>query len=151
MASLNKVMLIGNLGKDPETRHFDGGGMLVKFPLATTETYKNRQGEKVSHTEWHNIVVSKKGLTEICDRYLKKGMRIFAEGRIRTRQWEDNGVMRYMQEVNLDNMVMMGNPTAENQVGGGQSSASPDPMPRPEDTPIASPAGNRPEEDDLPF
>jgi single-strand DNA-binding protein len=153
MASINKVMLIGNLGKDPETRHFEGGGMLVKFPIATTETYKNRQGERVSHTEWHNIVVSKKGLTDICDRYLKKGMQVFVEGKIRTRQWEDNGITRYMQEINIDNMVMMSGSTNPADAQEAKPTYGQAGMARPEDSPVNAPAPATPgtEDDDLPF
>jgi single-strand DNA-binding protein len=107
MTSMNKAMLIGNLGKDPEKRVFENGGMLVRFPIATTESYTNKEGQKVTQTEWHNIVVGRKGLAEVCDKYLKKGQKIFIEGRIKTRQWEDNGITRYAQEIHADNMVMM--------------------------------------------
>jgi single-strand DNA-binding protein len=108
--SLNKVMLIGNLGKDPETRHFEGGGMLVKFPLATSETYTNRSGERVTQTEWHNIVVTRKGLADVCEKYLKKGHKVFLEGKLKTRSWQDDsGQNRYMTEVQIDNMTMLTN------------------------------------------
>ena len=103
-------MLIGNLGKDPETRHFEGGGMLVKFPLATSETYTNRNGERVTQTEWHNIFVSRKGLADVCDRYLKKGHKVFLEGKLKTRSWQDDsGQNRYMTEIQIDNMTMLTN------------------------------------------
>lgn len=101
-------MLIGNLGKDPEAKYFDGGGMLVKFPLATSETYTNRNGERVTQTEWHNVVISRKGLAEICEKYLKKGFKVYIEGRIKTRQWtDDSGNTRYMTEVTGDNMTIL--------------------------------------------
>lgn len=100
-------MLIGNLGKDPEVRTFENGGMLVKFPLATSETYNNREGQRVEQTEWHNIVVRNKGLADVCERYLRKGSKIFVEGRIRTRQWDDKGVTRYTTEIQMDNMTML--------------------------------------------
>lgn len=100
-------MLIGNLGKDPEVRTFENGGMLVKFPLATSETYTNREGQRVEQTEWHNIVVRNKGLADVCERYLRKGSKIFVEGRIRTRQWDDKGVTRYTTEIQMDNMTML--------------------------------------------
>jgi single-strand DNA-binding protein len=106
--SLNKVMLIGNLGKDPEVRTFEGGGKIVRFSIATTENYNNRQGEKVTHTEWHNISVGRTGLADICEKYLKKGHKIFAEGRLKTRSWDDqNGVTKYSTEIQLDNMTML--------------------------------------------
>ena len=99
MAGVNKVILIGNLGKDPEERHFEGGRVKVSFPLATSETYKNREGEKVEATEWHNIVLWNK-LGEIAAKYLHKGDKVFIEGKIRTRSWEDGGVKKYMTEIN---------------------------------------------------
>jgi len=106
--SLNKVLLIGNLGKDPETTHFEGGGIKVKFSLATSENYTNRNNEKVSQTEWHNIVVSRKGLAEVCEKYLKKGHKVFLEGRIRSRQWtDDSNQTRYITEILVDNMTML--------------------------------------------
>lgn len=106
--SLNKVLLIGNLGKDPETTHFEGGGIKVKFSLATSETYTNRNNEKVAQTEWHNIVVSRKGLAEVCEKYLKKGHKVFLEGRIRSRQWtDDSNQTRYISEITVDNMTML--------------------------------------------
>jgi single-strand DNA-binding protein len=109
--SLNKVMLIGNLGKDPEVKTFEGGNMLVRFPLATSETYTSRQtNEKVTTTEWHNIVL-RRGLAEIAEKYLKKGDKVFVEGRIKTRSWEDqNGDRRYTTEINGDNLTMLGSP-----------------------------------------
>jgi single-strand DNA-binding protein len=106
MSGVNKVILIGNLGKDPEERHFEGGRVKVSFPLATSETYKNREGEKVETTEWHNIVLWNK-LGEIAAKYLHKGDKVFIEGKIRTRSWEDAGVKKYMTEINADNMTML--------------------------------------------
>ena len=120
MSGVNKVILIGNLGKDPEERHFEGGRAKVSFPLATSETYKNREGEKVETTEWHNIVLWNK-LGEIAAKYLHKGDKVFIEGKIRTRSWEDGGVKKYMTEINADNMTMLsprkteGNPMSSNQ------------------------------------
>lgn len=121
--SLNKVMLIGNLGKDPETLHFDGGGMLVKFPVATSENYTNRNGDRVSHTEWHNIVVSRKGLADVCDRYLKKGFKVYLEGRIKTRKWTDEaGQNRYATEIVADSMTMLTNREDAQQMQERQNS-----------------------------
>jgi single-strand DNA-binding protein len=107
--SFNKVILIGNLGKDPETRTLESGAVMCRFPMATTETYKNRQsGEKTSHTEWHNIVLWR-GLAEVADKYLKKGSKILIEGKIRTRSWEDkeSGQMRYTTEILADQLQML--------------------------------------------
>jgi single-strand DNA-binding protein len=127
--SLNKVLLIGNLGKDPETTHFEGGGMKVKFSLATSETYTNRSGERVSQTEWHNIVVTRKGLADVCDRYLKKGHKVFLEGRIKSRSWnDDSGQTRYITEIQVDNMTMLTNrDEADRQTSSGYNAPSAQP------------------------
>lgn len=109
-ASLNKVILMGNLGKDPETRTLENGTVMCRFSIATTETFKNRQsGERTSHTEWHNIVLWR-GLAEVADKYLHKGDKVLIEGRIRSRSWEDkeSGQMRYTTEIIADQMQMMG-------------------------------------------
>lgn len=108
MAGVNKVILVGNLGKDPEVRHLDNGVAVANFSLATTENYKNKEGERVSQTEWHNIVLWR-GLAEVAEKYLKKGANIYIEGKIRTRKWEDkDGVTRYSTEILGDNMTMLG-------------------------------------------
>jgi len=108
-ASLNKVILMGNLGKNPETRTLESGTVMCRFSIATTETFKNRSGEKTSHTEWHNIVLWR-GLAEVASKYLNKGDKVLIEGRIRTRSWEDkeSGQMRYSTEILADQMQMMG-------------------------------------------
>jgi single-strand DNA-binding protein len=109
MASVNKVILIGNVGKDPEIRHLDNGTRIAKFSLATHETSKNREGEKVEQTEWHNIVILRDGLAEIAEKYLQKGKQIFVEGRIRTRNWEDKeGFKKSVTEIIADNFIMLG-------------------------------------------
>ncbi len=104
-------MLIGNLGKDPEVKTFEGGNMLVRFPLATSETYTSRQNnEKVTTTEWHNVVL-RRGLAEVAEKYLHKGDKVFIEGRIKTRSWEDQGgERRYTTEIHGDNLTMLGSP-----------------------------------------
>lgn len=110
-ASLNKVILMGNLGKDPETRTLESGAVMCRFSIATTETFKSRKsGERTSHTEWHNITLWR-GLAEIADKYLHKGDKVLIEGRIRTRSWEDkeSGQTRYTTEILADQMQMMGN------------------------------------------
>ena len=108
MAGINKVILVGNLGKDPEVRYLDSGVAVANFSLATTENYKNKQGERVSQTEWHNIVLWR-GLAEIAEKYLKKGSSVYIEGKIRTRKWEDKeGNNRYTTEILGDNMTMLG-------------------------------------------
>ena len=109
-ASMNKVILMGNLGKSPETRTLESGVVMCRFPIATSETYKNRKsGEKTSHTEWHNVVLWR-GLAEVAEKYLNKGDKILIEGRIRSRSWEDkeSGQMRFITEILADQMQMIG-------------------------------------------
>jgi single-strand DNA-binding protein len=104
---VNKVILIGNVGADPEAGTIGGGDMVANIRLATTERYKNKNGEKVEQTEWHNIVLWR-GLAEIVDKYVKKGMRLYIEGKIHTRSWEDkSGNKRYTTEIYADNMQML--------------------------------------------
>ena len=123
-ASLNKVILMGNLGKDPETRTLESGAVMCRFSIATTETYKNsKSGERTSHTEWHNITMWR-GLAEIADKYLHKGDKVLIEGKIRTRSWEDkeSGQTRYSTEILADQMQMMGsNKKQENQKNTDQA------------------------------
>ena len=108
MASLNKVMLIGNLGKDPEVRAMPSGVKVANFSIATTESYTDKNNQKVDKTEWHNIVMWR-GLAEVAEKYLKKGNQVFIEGKLTTRSWDDqNGVKKYMTEIVADNMVMLG-------------------------------------------
>lgn len=114
MAGVNKVILVGNLGKDPEVRHLESGVMVANFPLATTESYRDRNtGERRQVTEWHNIVLWR-GLAEISEKFLKKGNQIYVEGKLRTRSWQDQeGNTRYTTEVVADNMTMLGGRPAE--------------------------------------
>lgn len=109
-ASLNKVILMGNLGKDPVTRTLESGAVMCRFSIATTETFKNsKTGERTSHTEWHNITLWR-GFAEIADKYLHKGDKVLIEGKIRTRSWVDkeSGQTRYSTEILADQMQMMG-------------------------------------------
>lgn len=107
MSGVNKVILVGNLGRDPEVRYLEGGVAVAKFPLATSEIYKNRDGSKVEQTEWHNVVLWR-GLAETAEKFLRKGMTIYVEGKIRTRSWDDKeGNKKYATEIVADNMVML--------------------------------------------
>lgn len=109
--SVNKVILVGNVGKDPETRHLEGGNTVSKFSLATSEVYKNKEGEKITNTEWHNIVLWK-GLAEIAEKYVKKGSQLYIEGRIRTRSYTDqDNNTKYITEIIGDSMQMLGKRT----------------------------------------
>ena len=107
MAGVNKVILVGNLGKDPEVRHLEGGAVVANFPLATTESYKDKTGQRNEQTEWHNVVVWR-GLAEIAEKYLKKGMTIYIEGKLRTRSWDDKeGHKRYTTEIVGDTFTIL--------------------------------------------
>jgi len=108
MASINKVILIGNLGKDPEIRYMPNGDAVTNITLATTETWKDKTGEKQEKTEWHRITFYRK-LAEIVGEYLKKGRSVYVEGRLETRKWTDKaGVDRYTTEVIASDMKMLG-------------------------------------------
>jgi len=108
MTGVNKVILIGNLGKDPEIRHLDNGRAVANFSLATSENYKNREGEKVTTTEWHNIVLWTP-LAEIAEKYLNKGNQIYLEGKLTNRSYEDKeGNRKYITEVVGQNLTMLG-------------------------------------------
>ena len=103
MSGVNKVILVGNLGKDPEVRTFPNGGKVCNFPVATSETWRDRNsGEKQERTQWHNIAIFSEPLVNIAERFLKKGSKIFVEGQLETRKWQDNtGADRYSTEVVL--------------------------------------------------
>ncbi|MBN8701936.1 MAG: single-stranded DNA-binding protein [Bacteroidetes bacterium] len=121
MAGVNKVILVGNLGKDPEVRYLEGGTAVANFSLATTESYKDKTGKRVDQTEWHNVVAWR-GLAEVAEKYLRKGMQVFIEGKIRTRKWQDKeGKDRYTTEILADNLTILGK---KEDNGGGQASGS---------------------------
>jgi single-strand DNA-binding protein len=107
MSGINKVILVGNLGKDPEIRHLEGGISVAKFPLATSEVYKNKDGNRVETTEWHNVVMWR-GLADSAEKILKKGSLVFVEGKIRTRSYDDKeGNKRYITEIVADQMTLL--------------------------------------------
>lgn len=135
--TLNKVMLIGHLGDEVKLHHFDGGGIIGRFPLATNETYTNKQtNERVTNTEWHNIIVRNK-LGEICEKYLSKGDKVYIEGRLKTRKWTDkDGFDKYSTEVQAVEMKFI---TTKNKPESDNASPAPESPPK-ED-----------ENDDLPF
>jgi single-strand DNA-binding protein len=102
--SVNKVILIGNLGKDPEARNFQNGGKVVNLRLATTDTYKDREGNRQEKTEWHSVAIFNEKLGEIAEKYLRKGSKVYIEGKLETRKWQDQaGQERYSTEVTLRN------------------------------------------------
>jgi single-strand DNA-binding protein len=107
MASVNKVILVGNLGRDPEVRYMPNGEAVANFSIATTDNWKDKSGVKQEKTEWHNIVMYRR-LAEIAGEYLKKGRPVYVEGRLQTRKWEKDGVTRYTTEIVADQMQMLG-------------------------------------------
>jgi single-strand DNA-binding protein len=110
MSGINKVILVGHLGKDPEARCLEGGVSVVSFPLATSETF-NKDGRKVEQTEWHNIVMWR-GLADVAAKYLQKGKLVYIEGKLRTRSFEDReGIKKYTTEVVAENFTMLGRKT----------------------------------------
>ncbi len=138
--SLNKVLLIGNLGKDPELSYTASGVAIAKFSVATSERWKDQDGNNQERTEWHNIIAWRK-LAEICGQYLKKGSKIYLEGRLQTRSWDDKntGVKRYTTEIIADNMIMRDSKGAA--AAGGEIN---------DVQPVSEVSGDQ-EKDDLPF
>ena len=150
MSGVNKVILVGRLGKNPEVRYLENGVAVANFSMATSETYKDRTtGERREQTEWHNVVLWR-GLAEVVEKYVKKGDMIYVEGKLKTRSWEKDGVTRYTTEVVGDNMTMLG---GGNNTGGGRESAFQENTYQPQQTqaPESTPAPVVDTTDDLPF
>ena len=140
--TINKVILIGHLGDEVKMHYFEGGNSVGRFPLATNETYTNKQtGERITTTEWHNIVVRNK-LAEICEKYLTKGDKIYCEGRIKTRQWEQEGIKRYTTEIHVTDLTFL---TTKKDPNISQPSST-----KPSDV-SSSTKEVQDEKDDLPF
>lgn len=139
---VNKVILIGNLGKDPEIQNFDKGVKKAAFSLATSETYRNREGQEIEQTEWHNIILWR-GLAEVAEKYLKKGSQVYIEGRIRSRSYEKDGQKRFITEIEGETLNMLGNRSNSEQSSYTPSSGETTTAPPPPVLPK--------EEDDLPF
>jgi len=119
MRGVNRVMLIGNLGKDPDMQFLEGNIAVAKFSLATTETYKDRSGKLISQTEWHTVVLWR-GLAELAQKYLHKGSLVYIEGRLKTRSWEDKeGNKKFATEVVGDNLIMLDKRSDGSQPGHG--------------------------------
>ena len=153
MAGVNKVILIGNLGADPEIRNLPSGTSVANFNIATSENYTNKNGERVTQTEWHRIEVWD-GLARVAEQYLKKGNSVYIEGKLRTEEWQDkDGNTRYTTKIRAQNMTMLGSPSGGN--GGGQdyspnqsgSSQANSGTPQPSQTEYNEEGAN----DDLPF
>ena len=152
--TLNKVMLIGHLGDEVKMHYFEGGGSIGRFPIATNETYTNKQtGERVTNTDWHNIVVRNKA-AEICEKYLSKGDKVYVEGRLKNRQWQgEDGNTRYTTEVHVQEFTFLS--TKKDSMANDQGQSSGSSSAAPVNTPVQhkSPTSvSEPEqEDDLPF
>ena len=143
MSGVNKVILVGHLGADPTLRHTQSGTPVGQFNLATTERYNDRNGERQERTEWHRVVVWAK-LAEICNQYLKKGKQVYIEGRLQTRQWEDqSGNKRYTTEVVANQMVMLGR--------AGDVATDVPAQDIPPDTVSQESGSGKSDDDDLPF
>jgi len=142
---INKAIILGRLGSDPEVRHTPSGSTVANFSVATSRSWKNKDGENVDETEWHRIVAWGR-LAEICKEYLRKGSQIYLEGRIQTRDWEDqNGQKRYTTEIVMNEMQMLGTAGGGGGMGGGMGSSS-------QGTSIAPPVDPGPSNaDDVPF
>ncbi|MCH7523512.1 MAG: single-stranded DNA-binding protein [Bacteroidetes bacterium] len=145
--TLNKVMLIGHLGDEVKMHYFEGGGCIGRFPLATTETYVSKQtNERVSNTEWHNIVVRNKA-AEICEKYLSKGDKVYIEGRIKTRKWQDDkGMDRFSTEIQCKDFTFLSTKRESTSVEAASQEVQPSVQKNQEV--VSEPAT---EEDDLPF
>ncbi len=155
--TLNKVMLIGHLGDEVKMHYFEGGNCIGRFPLATNESYTNKQtGEKVTNTDWHNVVVRNKA-AEICEKYLSKGDKIYVEGRLKNRQWQgEDGVTRYTTEVHVQEFTFLS--TKKESLANAQQTNSPSPQAAQQasnpiaNAPVTSSSTSEPEQDDdLPF
>jgi single-strand DNA-binding protein len=147
---VNKVILIGNLGADPEVRTLTSGAKVARIRIATSESYTNREGERVTNTEWHSVNLWR-GLADIAERYLKTGNTVYIEGKLRTRSYDDKeGVTRYVTEIEADNMTMLG---GRNDGGQGQSQpqSQSQSQPKPQSSPAPSDGGTDSDDDDLPF
>jgi single-strand DNA-binding protein len=142
--TINKVILIGHLGDEVKMNYFEGGNSLGRFPIATNESYTNRQtGERVTTTEWHNIVVRNK-LAETCEKYLSKGDKVYCEGRIKTRQWEQDGQKRYTTEIHVNNMTFLSTKSEPGATPAASNTASQPKAPQTKSV-------MQEEDDDLPF
>lgn len=162
MASVNKVILVGNLGRDPEVRYTPNGDAVANYSIATTETWKDKNGMRQEKTEWHNVVMYRR-LAEIAGEYLKKGSQVYIEGRLQTRKWQDKqGNDRYTTEIVADHMQMLGQRDgggASDRRGGSRQDYHPAPSkgegreqePRQEPKPPGPAANFDDMDDDIPF
>lgn|SRR5574344_1466127 len=149
MSGINKVILVGNLGKDPEVRTLENGLKRASFSLATTENYKDKNGQRVSQTEWHNIICWR-NLADIAEQYLTKGKQIYLEGKIRTRSWDDNGIKKYTTEIVADTFTMLGSANRDENATGQSAPAISGQSVQNMNSQVQTPE-SADESDDLPF
>ena len=119
------MILVGHVGKDPEVKYLEGGVALARFPLATSDSYKNKEGQKIETTEWHNVVVWR-GLAEIVEKYVRKGKLIYIEGKIKTRQYGDENNKKYITEIVAEEMTMLGGPRTDNPEPAASTQSTPE-------------------------
>jgi len=158
MAGVNKVILVGNLGADPEVRHLESGSKVANISIATSESYTNRNGERVEQTEWHRVELWDR-LADLCEKYLSKGRTVYIEGKIRTNEYQDKeGITRYDKRIRATNMTFVGGRNDEESSSSSAPARSSAPASNP--TPTTSPApaasassgsSSNEEMDDLPF
>ena len=150
MAGVNKVILIGNLGADPEVRHLDSGAVVANFNIATSESYTNKSGERVEQTEWHRIELWD-GLARIAEQYLKKGNQVYIEGRLRTENWTDkDNQPRSRVIIRGNNMTLLGSPNTQGSTAAQPSASANRPAPAQNASPLPSDLSAQ-DDDDLPF
>jgi len=143
MAGINKVILVGRLGNDPEVRYTQDGSAVASFSIATSDEWKDKEtGDKKERTEWHRIVAWRK-LGEICGEYLSKGRQVYVEGKLQTRSWEKDGVTRYTTEIVASDVQFLGGRETGNTSSQNQSGAR--------ETDVNGPSGSGPQDDDIPF
>ena len=148
--SVNKVILIGNLGKDPEVRHLESGAVVANFSFATSESYKDRtSGEVITNTDWHNIVVWR-GLAEVAEKYAKKGDKSYIEGKLKSRSYQDqDGITKYITEVLADNLVLLGKQDGSSNPANSADASTANSSNTPKTS--ANPYTGETDDDDLPF
>lgn len=151
--AINKVILVGNVGKDPEVHYIESNVAVARFPFATSETYRSKDGEKITTTEWHNIVLWR-GLAEVADKFVKKGSQLYIEGKIRTRSYDDReGNKKYITEIIGDNMQLLGKKDDTASQKGSSFNSSPETRTseKSDQTPGEPVNQSTDEPDDLPF
>lgn len=150
MAGVNKVIILGNLGADPEVRTTTSGIKVARLRLATSETYTNKEGQRITNTEWHTVNLWR-GLADIAEKYLAKGRQVYIEGKLRTRSYDDkDGITRYSTEIEADNINLIGGSRNDDEQSGGYNAPQQQQQSKPQQQPSAA-APSASDDDDLPF